>query len=255
MSGSQPTVREMCRRAVEALGGATTNVAVKDWILEKYPGTKPNTIQCQIIAATVNHDSRIHYGVASKPRLTENPDGDIFYQPATGQIEFFDPSRHGMWEIYKTVDGRLAVRQADGVDIEPDDSVGNSFAAEAHLRDYSAQHLEEIEPGLQLYVAEDETPGVEYITPIGRIDILAIDENEGFVVIELKVSKGPDSVAGQILRYKNWVKKHLANGKSVRGIIIAQHITDKIRYAIADDSEVSAKEYEIQIKLKDVEGL
>ncbi|WP_442485140.1 endonuclease NucS domain-containing protein [Aeoliella sp. SH292] len=255
MSSAQPTVREMCRQAVEALGGATTNTAVKNWVQQKYPGTKTNTIQCQLIAATVNHDSRIHYGVATKPRLANDPNGDIFYRPATGQVELYDPATHGSWEIYEKSDGRLGVRIVEATIVDPVDVSGSSFAAEAHLRDYLALHLDEIEPGLQLYVGEGDKTGVEFITPIGRIDILAIDKDDCFVVIELKVSKGPDAVAGQIFRYKNWVKKHLAAGKPVRGIIIAQHITDKIRYAICDDPEVSAREYEIQIKLKSVAGL
>jgi hypothetical protein len=40
---SQPRsfVWQMIREAVEALGGSTANVAVRDWILERYPGTNP----------------------------------------------------------------------------------------------------------------------------------------------------------------------------------------------------------------------
>jgi len=61
----------MVKEAVEALGGTTTNIAVRDWILKKYPGTNPTTIGCQIIVATVNHASRIHYPENQKPRLAE----------------------------------------------------------------------------------------------------------------------------------------------------------------------------------------
>ncbi|MFN8007523.1 MAG: hypothetical protein U0V70_10965 [Terriglobia bacterium] len=37
-------VWKMVKEAVEALGGKTTNVAVRDWIQKKYPGTNPTTI-------------------------------------------------------------------------------------------------------------------------------------------------------------------------------------------------------------------
>ena len=72
------------------------------------------------------------------------------------------------------------------------------------------------------------------------------------VVIELKVSKGPDSVVGQLMRYKGWLKRHRAEGASVRGIIVASHISDRIRYAVADLPEISLKQYDLKIELRDV---
>ena len=176
--------------------------------------------------------------------------------------------RHGHWEICQREDGRFIVRQVDSdiineaVEISSvateavaEAAISSGFAAEAHLRDYLAQHLEQVEPGLELYVDDDGTSGVEYVTPIGRIDILAVDRDDGFVVIELKVSRGPDSVAGQILRYKNWVQKHLADGRCVRGIIIAQHVSEKVLYAIVSDLDISVMEYEISLALRPVPRL
>lgn len=63
-------------------------------------------------------------------------------------------------------------------------------------------------------------------TGVGRIDILAKDRSGALVVIELKVALGPDAVCGQILRYMGWVKRHIADGRGVRGIIIAGRISD-----------------------------
>lgn len=255
MTDDRPTVWRMVNDAVKALGGSTTNVAVRDWVQNKYPGTNANTIHCQIMAGSVNHASRVYYNVDARPRVADDPNCDVFFRPEKGRVGLYDPNRHGKWEIYEKSDGRLGVREVDSIiDVGGEDEHGHAFAAENHLRDYLAQHLEEIETGLQLFVNEDVS-GVEYITPIGRIDILAVDDRDNLVVIELKVSRGPDSVAGQILRYKNWVKRHLADGRQVRGIIIAQRMTDKIRYAIADDPEIAAKEYEIHLTVRDVEGL
>jgi RecB family endonuclease NucS len=87
---------------------------------------------------------------------------------------------------------------------------------------------------------------------VGKIDILAVDKDSGFVVIELKVSRGPDAVAGQVLRYKNWVKVNLAGNKLTRGIIVAGHVSDKILYAIASDPEVTAREYELSLSLREI---
>jgi hypothetical protein len=42
------------------------------------------------------------------------------------------------------------------------------------------------------------------------------------------------------------------NGKPVRGLIIAQHISERIRYALADVPGVTAREYILLITLADV---
>ncbi|MFZ4665357.1 MAG: endonuclease NucS domain-containing protein, partial [Prochlorotrichaceae cyanobacterium] len=87
--------------------------------------------------------------------------------------------------------------------------ISTEFAYESDLRDYLAKNLQVIEPGLMLYEEEGIT-GVEF--PVGGrfIDILAVDSNGDFVVIELKVSRGYDRVIGQLLRYMAWIQKNQA---------------------------------------------
>lgn len=66
---------------------------------------------------------------------------------------------------------------------------------------------------------EEEISGIEF--PVGSrfIDILAIDSNNDYVVIELKVSRGYDRVIGQILRYMAWIRKnHAEESQKVRGM-------------------------------------
>lgn len=251
---ARPPVWKMVKEAVEALGGKTTNVAVRDWILKKYPGTNPTTIGCQIIVCTVNHASRIHYPENQKPRMAQ-AQYDFLYRPATGQLQWYDLVKHGQWEIAETEGGTLIVRETgkeDGGNGEGPQDAGRSFAAEVHLRDFLAKNLGVIEEGLQLFVDENGMVGVEYQTEMGRIDILAVDKNGGLLIVELKVERGPNEVCGQIMRYLGWVKRHLANGKRVRGLIIANHISDRIRYALADVPDVSAREYQLSIALQEV---
>ena len=57
------------------------------------------------------------------------------------------------------------------------------FALEAHVRDFLAKNLERIEPELRLY-SSAENKEVEYPVDVGRIDLLAIDRNGKYVVIE-----------------------------------------------------------------------
>jgi hypothetical protein len=253
-SQSRPYVWQMIREAVNALGGSTTNVAVRDWVLQRYPGTNTATIQAQITVCTVNHASRIHYPENRRPRRADSQ-YDFLFRPERGRLELYDAARHGAWEIVEGEDGRPLVTQGDEAAGPEEQAEGEAFAAEAHLRDYLAEHLEVVEPGLQLFADDDGTVGVEYVTDVGRIDILAVDAQGGLLVIELKVSRGPDAVCGQLLRYKGWVKRHLAHGRRVRGLIIAQHISDRIRYALADVEDVSLKEYALSITLRDVQPL
>lgn len=82
--------------------------------------------------------------------------------------------------------------------------------------------------------------GVEF--PVGGryIDILATDQSGGYMVIELKVSRGYDKVVGQLLRYMNWIKKnHAEPSQSVRGIIIAKQISEDLLLACSDLPTVS----------------
>lgn len=260
-STGRPYVWQMVREAIHALGGSTTNKAVREWILKKYPGTNPTTINCQIVVSTVNQPSRIHYPENHKPRLADSQ-YDFLYRPEKGRLEIYDPAIHGVWQIIKTEDGRLSVVPGDSaaVDAPGDGEVvqqeeTGSFAAEHHLRDYLAHNLHLIEPGLQLYVSDDGNDGVEFPTGVGPIDLLAVGEDSSLVVIELKVGHSPDVVVGQILRYMGWATCHLAQGKPVKGYIIAQNISDKIKYAVMGAKNVFLKEYELQVAIKDISAM
>jgi hypothetical protein len=124
-----------------------------------------------------------------------------------------------------------------------------SFALEEHLRRYLVRNLEHVEKGLRLFEDKDGRNGEEYSTSVGNIDILCLDANSDFVVFELKVSRGSDATVGQLLRYKGWVQKHLASGKKVRGIIVANEIDEKLKYASAATADLVPYEYEISFRL------
>jgi len=132
-----------------------------------------------------------------------------------------------------------------------EDALDFSFSFEADLRDHLASHLNELEDGLVLY-QEANLVGIEYSTDIGRIDLLAVDSQGNFVVIELK-RKGSDRATGQLLRYMGWVKQKLAKEKGVRGFIVTKDAEDRLRYAASIIPNVKIKEYEISFTFKTVE--
>lgn len=107
-------------------------------------------------------------------------------------------------------------------DIKEDDysTIEISFEFEKQLESFLRDNLTSIESGLRIYTDSDGNLGKQYVTDVGIIDLLCIDNSENFVVIELKKKSTSDIVVGQILRYMGWVKQNLNNDKEVRGIII-----------------------------------
>ena len=94
--------------------------------------------------------------------------------------------------------------------------------------------------------------GVEF--PVGGrfIDILAVDKNGQYVVIELKVSRGYDRVVGQLLRYMAWVEQNMETSQPVRGIIVANEISTDLKLASSRVLDIRLIEYEISFKLRAV---
>jgi len=142
-------------------------------------------------------------------------------------------------------------QQQSMMDEEDDEDSGLHFAMESHLQDILVKNLQLIEAGLSLYRAGDTT-GREFRIDGGyRIDILAIDRDKRFVVIELKRRRGKRGVIGQLLQYMSWVDLHLPNAPC-RGIIISQKITDELLAAVRTLPHVSLLEYNLSILLTSV---
>ena len=104
---------------------------------------------------------------------------------------------------------------------------------EAALEAWLAQNLQKLENGLTLVDQQFETEDA------GRIDILARDGQQGYVVVELKRDKASDSALGQILRYIGWVRLNLlSDDEIVRGYVVGDRFDDKITYAILSNDEI-----------------
>ena len=122
------------------------------------------------------------------------------------------------------------------------------FAAESDLRDFLAKNPACIEPGLRLY-QDSGRSGIEFPVEAGFIDLLAIDRNQSFVVIELKVGQGRNKAIGQLLYYMGWVDKQL--GKSpCRGMIIAKDIPDDLVLAVQRVPGVSLFRYSLSVAVE-----
>lgn len=124
------------------------------------------------------------------------------------------------------------------------------FVAESDLRNVLAANLECIEPGLHLYKSENKS-GIEYPVADGRIDILAVDRQGKYVVIELKLARGRNKAVGQLLYYMGWIDTNLGNAPC-RGMIIAKEIPDDLVLAIQRVQGVSLYRYKLQMSVEPV---
>jgi endonuclease len=209
------------------------------WFSNNYPKIKSNTVSCHIIKFTTNHKTRIHYNAS--------PKNDLLFQLPNKKLRLYDVEKDPK-PIYKDVE------QGDDIIPITTQEISSEFAYESHLRDYLKNNLNHIEQGLKLYKDEEDESitGVEYDAGGKRIDILAVDSNLNFVIIELKVSRGYEKTVGQLLRYRAWVRDNLANGKKVRGVIIAKEISSDLKMAASEITGIELFEYDLKIDLKKI---
>ena len=104
-----------------------------------------------------------------------------------------------------------------------------------HIRRMLVEDPELLEEGLRVYTDNKGAPvGVGFTTPVGKIDLLARDADESFVVVLVANLGREADLAAQILQRMGWVGKHLGRPKqAVRGVIIASEVPESLLYAAA----------------------
>ncbi len=246
----RPTKELMKEFAKEKLskGQVFSKTDAAQWFSNHYPNIKTTTVRMHVDGMSVNSTNRQHH-----PSIKPGSGHDLFFKVGRGDYRLWDLESDPQ-PLYKAdIEKSKPAIANDDVEefVEEDfenDEYSSRFAYERDLKNYLANTLGSLEPGLKLYEEEGLT-GIEY--PVGGrfIDILAVDAKGNFVVIELKVSKGYDRVIGQLLRYMSWIEKNMADGKKVRGWIIAREISEDLKLATERVSDVSLFEYEISFSI------
>ncbi|MDW7680137.1 MAG: endonuclease NucS [bacterium] len=132
-----------------------------------------------------------------------------------------------------------------------------NFGMEKHLEDFLIANWDKTEIGkkYELIYEEGDLVSQQYQTDVGYIDILANDKSGNtFLVIELKKGRSSDSVVGQILRYMGWVRKELANGQKVKGLVIVPDVDKKLELSLSDQKDINLMTYKIDFKLSKYES-
>jgi len=165
------------------------------WFAEHYPKIKRTTVIMHVEAMSTNNQVRKHH-----PSIKPGTGYDLFYKLGTDQFRLWVPDRDPQPLYKENMDkGALVSVDAATGEVEPEEEAGaeaaREFAFERDLRNYLVRNLGLIEPSLKLYEEEGIT-GVEF--PVGGrfIDILGVDRDGGYVVIELKVSRGTIALLG-----------------------------------------------------------
>ena len=238
----EKSVRNLMGDMVDELqiqkGQPFTRHEVFSWFHKKYPKIKDGTIAAHLILRSTNAPSRIHH----KAR----PEDDLFFQMDASRFRLYDPTTDPA-PIY-TAPPTPPGEDGRGDDDEEDE--GREFAYESDLRDFLAANLSLLEDRLRLY--DDEgIRGIEFPAGNRIIDILALDKDNNYVVIQLKVSRGYDRVVGQLLRYMAWIKRNQAtDSQRVRGIIVAREISEDLKLACSAIQAVELFEYALSVSLR-----
>jgi len=166
------------------------------------------------------------------------------------------------WPSGLTADGQKKIKRYDRIYAkwketqgdDPDsseDEAGTQFALEEHLRDYLADNLGDVEPGLTPWLPDGDAVEfkVDEQAAGRRVDILAKDSEGVPVVMELKVSKGHERAIGQALYYRARLKKLLKVDR-VRIFIVAAEVSPELRAAASEVPDVSLFEYKLAMTVK-----
>ena len=237
--------REAVQQAFDGETGVLTTADVVARITANHPAQpwKTSTISHHLVGFSVNHpSSRYHLSTRQYAFL---------FSLGNGRYRLWDAQKDGRWVVTET-GVELVDEDVDDAGDDEDEEVnldyGTAVSLERDLEANLVANLTQLETGLRLYQGDD-VQGRQFDTGVvGRIDILAVDKDNRYVVIELKAGEADEKVFGQILRYMGWVRKELANGAPVRGIIVANSFHEKAKYAAEAVQSIALKKYEIRFR-------
>ena len=237
------TISQAIREVMNELNRIATADEVVKKIEKRYPRRwKETAIKTHLYGCSVNNE----------PAYTQHRSMPKFlFDHGKRRYELYNQEKHGQFHRGRPVGMQPAQASFAGAVEEASEEETVSFGLERDLEEYLSRNLGQLEDGLRLYSAEGLS-GRQFNTEMGKIDLLALDRNGSFVVIELKAGVATDRVVGQILGYMRVIRQSIAKGKEVRGIIIADDFDDRLKYAVAELPNVKLKRYIAKFEFQEV---
>ena len=217
-----------------------------EWFEIHYPKIRRNTVTAHVEGMATNNGAHRKHHPTIRPGRDE---WNLFFKEGRNRFRLWNKDTDPAPQYGDAAD----IAAPEGVADESNDSGDRTFAYERDLQSYLAKNLSLLEQGLKLYQDDDEQyDGIEFPAGNRYIDILAVGADGAFVVIELKVSRGHDRTVGQLLRYMAWVRDNLSNGAQVRGMIVANEVSEDLKLASSFVPSIQLVEYEISFSLRQV---
>jgi hypothetical protein len=123
----------------------------------------------------------------------------------------------------------------------------------AQVRALVAASPELIEHGLRSH-APAGSPGAGFPTAVGEIDLLARDDAGGLVVVMVAEGEPDKAAVLELLERIGFVRTEVAeSGQEVRGVLLAERLSDPVRYTIAAlGGTVSVKSWRVALTFDDL---
>ena len=157
-------------------------------------------------------------------------------------------------EDWKSTDQVNNETQEDETNGEQYSDSQSTFYMEKELENFLIANWDKTELSKEYELIEEDgnLMSQQYLTGIGKIDILVKDKKTGqYVVIELKRNQTSDATIGQLARYMGWLEEHKTKGKLTKGIIIASSYDKRLYYALKKVKDVEVYTYQVDFKLKE----
>lgn len=140
------------------------------------------------------------------------------------EVLIIRPNKEGDTSYADDFVEELDDQDVEFMELEEDEELEVTFGLEADLQSALRANIGQLEEGLSI-----ADSGVERTTEAGRMDILALDEDSKYVVIELKAGRAQSKSVAQILAYMTAIAEEM--GTNVRGMIVAGSFSERVLLA------------------------